>query len=184
MSRRDHFPAVVLDIRVLVQQRDYIRSLLRRSGVHESDLEDLCQEIIIGAHYAMQRERFRPNPSLELPSVLRLWLWGIIWRQAKHYHERAHRRLEIPSGQAEFAEFTEALPVELESYVDVRNALGALAELPPWAQELLRLVAQGFWLTEIALMQGIPVGTVQGRLRRLLKLSTQAIERKRRRRRR
>jgi RNA polymerase sigma-70 factor (ECF subfamily) len=68
--------------------------VLRRLGVPDSDVADVCQEVFLVVH--------RRLPEFEGRSQLRTWVYGICIRTASDYRKRGVRR-EIP---------TEAVPEE------------------------------------------------------------------------
>ena len=65
----------------------YAWRVLRRLGVHESDVEDVCQEVFVVIH--------RRLAEFEGRSAVRTWVYGICVRTASDYRKRAHRRREI-----------------------------------------------------------------------------------------
>lgn len=62
---------------------------LRRLGVPESDVEDVCQEVFVVVH--------RKLPSFEGRSALSTWIFGIAHRVASDYRKKAYVRREQPS---------------------------------------------------------------------------------------
>jgi RNA polymerase sigma-70 factor, ECF subfamily len=77
---------------------------LRRLGVREADVEDLCQEVFVVVH--------RKLPEFEGRSSLATWIYGICLRVAKDHRRRAHVRREEP---------TAALPEEKRSAPQIRE---------------------------------------------------------------
>ncbi|WP_437960861.1 RNA polymerase sigma factor [Sorangium sp. So ce119] len=91
----------------------FLHHALRWLGVAANDLDDVLQEIFLAAYRglgAYEPWRYHAAPRADLsaagPPPLRIkpeaalhrWLFGIAWRKTSHYHARAHRRREIPSG--------------------------------------------------------------------------------------
>lgn len=106
----------------------FLRKTLRGLGVAMDDIDDVLQNVLIGAYRGLERydeSRFRDPLSeadeevavdedeeeaasgamlpwlIESPRELRplhSWLFGIAWRQVSHYKERAYRRREVPVG--------------------------------------------------------------------------------------
>lgn len=66
---------------------NYVWRVLRRLGVSESDVEDVCQEVFIVVH--------RRLGDFEGRSKLRTWIYGICVKTASDYRRRAFRRREI-----------------------------------------------------------------------------------------
>ncbi|WP_437593913.1 RNA polymerase sigma factor [Sorangium sp. So ce1000] len=91
----------------------FLHHALRWLGVAANDLDDMLQEVFVAAYQGLasyEPWRFHAAPGGGLPAAgppplritpeaaLHRWLFGIAWRKASHYHARAHRRREIPSG--------------------------------------------------------------------------------------
>ncbi|WP_437338991.1 RNA polymerase sigma factor [Sorangium sp. So ce394] len=91
----------------------FLHRALRWLGVETNDVDDMLQEIFLAAHRALpgyEPWRYHGAPPHGLPTdgppplritpeaALQRWLFGIAWRKMSHYHARAHRRREIPSG--------------------------------------------------------------------------------------
>ncbi|MFK7985250.1 MAG: RNA polymerase sigma factor [Sandaracinaceae bacterium] len=64
---------------------------LRRLGVPESDVEDVCQEVFVVVH--------RKLPSFEGRSALSTWIYGIATRVASDYRKKAYVRRERPTDE-------------------------------------------------------------------------------------
>jgi RNA polymerase sigma-70 factor, ECF subfamily len=141
------------------QEYSYVFHTLRRLGVHERDLEDVAQEVFLTVHAILDDyDRGRP---------LKPWLFGIAYRHALRYREKArHRRERIdsspgsdavaPQGTEENVAVREARAVvlaALESVEDHRRAVFVMTEI------------DGFTAPEIAEALGIPLNTVYSRLR-------------------
>ncbi|WP_437760243.1 RNA polymerase sigma factor [Sorangium sp. So ce1389] len=91
----------------------FLHQALRWLGVAANDMDDLLQEVFLAAYrglaaYEPWRYHAAPGgglsaagtPPLRITpeAALHRWLFGIAWRKVSHYHARAHRRREIPSG--------------------------------------------------------------------------------------
>lgn len=91
----------------------FLHHALRWLGVAESDLDDMLQEVFLAAYQRLDSYepwRYHAAPAGEHPAAgtpplritptaaLQRWLFGIAWRKMSHYHARAYRRREIPSG--------------------------------------------------------------------------------------
>jgi RNA polymerase sigma-70 factor (ECF subfamily) len=61
---------------------------LRRFGVHDRDLEDVCHDVFVA--FYLGRERF------DAARPIRPWLSGIAFRVASDYRRRAQHRRELP----------------------------------------------------------------------------------------
>ncbi len=101
----------------------FLRQSLRWLGIADHDLDDVLQDVMLAAYRGLdgfdperaarrgsdaEREPADPlegaDPAPWVPAqpspadALRRWLFGIAWRQASHYRDRAHRRREVPVG--------------------------------------------------------------------------------------
>jgi len=65
----------------------YIYRVLRRLGVDESDVPDVCQEVFVVVH--------RRDADFEGRSSVRTWLYGIAARVASEQRRRVRRRREL-----------------------------------------------------------------------------------------
>lgn len=63
--------------------------VLRRLGVAESDIDDVCQEVFVTVH--------RKLPSFQGRSSVRTWLYGVCVRVASSHRKRARARREVAS---------------------------------------------------------------------------------------
>jgi RNA polymerase sigma-70 factor (ECF subfamily) len=98
-------PASVLRFAdVFRENAPYVWRVLRRLGVREADVEDLCQEVFVVVH--------RKLPEFEGRSSVRTWIYGICVRVASDHRRRAHVRREQP---------TENLPEEPHSAPQIKD---------------------------------------------------------------
>jgi RNA polymerase sigma-70 factor (ECF subfamily) len=72
--------------RVFREHAAYVWRVLRRLGVQESEVEDVCQEVFLVVH--------RKLGSFEGRSSLRTWVYGICVRAASDYRKRGFRQKE------------------------------------------------------------------------------------------
>ncbi|WP_437485821.1 sigma factor-like helix-turn-helix DNA-binding protein [Sorangium sp. So ce1014] len=116
--------------------------MLRYLGVAEDDIDDLSQEVLLGAYTSLPRydPASPPPPAPGTPSEPSLphglgprwraeaaWLFGIAWRQVGHHLERAYRRREVPVGLVDAACFeTAGVAPSSEQHI-ARKERGALA---------------------------------------------------------
>lgn len=131
--------------------------VLRRLGVAERDVDDVCQEVFVIVH--------RRLPSFEERSSAQSWLYGICVRTAADYRKRAVHRREVtveepyeraidPSQESDAAlrEARATLDRILDSLDDDRRAVFVLFEI----EELP--------MTEVAFAVGCPLQTAYSRL--------------------
>lgn len=138
----------------------YVWHTLRRLGVAERDLDDLGQEVFVTVG--------RLLPEYDATRPLRPWLFGIAFRYAQRYREKASHRLEdlesSPSHPAPTAE--SPIEAELEQRDAQRLVLDALTRLT-LAQRGVFVMAEidGYTAPEIASALDLPLNTVYSRLR-------------------
>jgi len=173
------YVSLYVDETELVRELPLVRKVLRANGVQERDLEDVAQEVLVGAWLAIQEGRFRALPGADVRKALQRWLTGVAWRQASHYRDRACNRYEIPFSHPGQLVAGEAPPPDAQ--VAAREALRiALPELPPECLEVVALSAAGATIAEIAEELGIPEGTAASRRRRARERFAQSLRRWRR----
>ncbi|WP_437671021.1 RNA polymerase sigma factor [Sorangium sp. So ce131] len=128
----------------------FLRQALRWLGVAERDIDDVLQDVMIAAYHAL--DGFDPGRSAgEEPSAphlpahgpgpahgappraatplwepLKRWLFGIAWRQAGHYRDRAYRRREVAVGAGTSWPFDQADPGLSSEQLLAREQLGQL----------------------------------------------------------
>jgi len=175
------YVSLYVDETELVRELPLIRKVLRATGVRERDLDDVAQDVLLGAWLAIQEGRFRALPSTgaDRRTGLQRWLTGIAWRQASHYRDRACNRYEIPFGRP--GQLVAGEVPSLDAQVAAREALRiAVPELPPECLDVMALSATGATIAEIAEELGIPEGTAASRRRRGRMLFAQSLRRWRR----
>lgn len=169
MTGRGAFgPARFLDIAEITKHVPHIRSTLRGLGVADVDLDDVAQEVVLGAWTTSQAGHFCPRPGARLSEAVRAWLYGICVNLASHHRGRAHRRRELLMAEPRAGMSVE--PVNHVDRIDAGAMVARLWELPPWAREVLMMAARGLNPSETARALGMNVNTVFGRLRRARRL--------------
>jgi RNA polymerase sigma-70 factor (ECF subfamily) len=131
---------------------------LRRFGVHERDLEDLCHETFI-VFYRTLNEFDARRP-------VRPWLSGIAFRVASDYRRRAQHRREVPSEQPAVASAEPPADERLAERDKQRLVLAALDMLDDARRAVL--VMHDFddqAMPEIAAALKLPLNTAYSRLR-------------------
>jgi RNA polymerase sigma-70 factor (ECF subfamily) len=135
----------------------YVWRVLRRLGVREADVEDVCQEVFVVVH--------RRLADFEGRSSLRTWVYGICIRTASDYRKRAVNRREV---------LTED-PPELQAPDDPHGALSTkraretldriLASLDDDKREVFVLYEiEGLGMAEVCEAVGCPLQTGYSRL--------------------
>lgn len=150
-------PAIAPFAHVFAENAPFVRRALRRLGVREADVDDVCQEVFLVVH--------RRLPGFEGRSSLQTWLYGISLRAASSYRRRPHRaREEISSSPPE-----ESLPPPQDDDLDRKRALArldaALATLDDDKRAVFVLYElEQIAMAEIAAVTGCPVQTAYSRL--------------------
>ena len=162
-SQQVQYPEASADYKLVNREVPFIKKVLRQCDVPRVDLEDVVQDVLLGAWTSMRSVGFRPPSHIPLQDAIRRWLYGIAWRQASHYRERAHRRREIVSGQMK--NVVDAAQ-RIDDQVDARMRLEGIRALPRGYQEVLALVGLGAEIREVAEHLGVPEGTATTRIHR------------------
>lgn len=145
--------------RIYQVNADFVWRSLQRLGVRDADLDDVLQEVFVVVH---QRHR-----TFDGSSKMTTWLFGICMRVASAYRRRGHRRKETvvadvpepidrasvsPEQDLAAAESRRRLDVLLDELELDKRAVFVMFEVDEMPCE------------EIALILGVPVGTVYSRL--------------------
>jgi RNA polymerase sigma-70 factor (ECF subfamily) len=81
-------PACSLDTASVFRDHGaFVWRVLRRLGVDESDVADVCQEVFVVIHRRLEEFEGR--------SEIRTWVYGICVRTTSDYRKRARRRREV-----------------------------------------------------------------------------------------
>jgi len=146
-------------VAALLHEEPFIRRRLRRYGVDRADLDDVTQDVLLGAWLAIERGRYEPPPRTHPRRALRAWLHGVCRNLASHYRERACRWREVPC-----AEVPERPGVDVEGQVMAREALARLASLSPQVRAAVVAAALGDTFAEVGEALGIPASTAAKRV--------------------
>lgn len=130
---------------------------LRRLGVREADLEDVCQEVFMVVH--------RKLPEFRGDASITTWIYGICLRAASDHRRRAHVRREALPGELPDRE----IDAPQEDAAARREALAELDRLLAELDEDKRAVFVLFDLeelpmAEVAHLVGCPPQTAYYRL--------------------
>ncbi len=135
----------------------YVWRALRRLGVHEGDVEDVCQEVFLVV--------LRRQGDFEGRSSVRTWIYGIAVRVASDYRRSARVRREV---------LTDEVPEERQSApqhdaLALRESAAALDRLLDQLDEAKRAVFVLYEIEQLTLAQvaeavGCPVQTAYSRL--------------------
>ncbi len=131
--------------------------LLRRLGVREADLDDVCQEVFVVVH--RRWAEFRGD------STLRTWLTGIALRSALGYRHRRGQREVVPLTEAAEPAAAAEQPAAVEQRQLRARLTRALDGLPSGKREVFVLYElEELPMAEIAGLLEVPVQTCYSRL--------------------
>ncbi len=133
--------------------------VLRRLGVAEADVPDLCQEVFLVAH--------RRWDDFEGRSSRATWLYGIAWRLASDHRRKRQRRCEVPLDEAR--ENRLSTPPEQERHSDVVRMRAEAHRILAAMEEKQRAVfvlyeLEGLTMREVTQILGCPLQTGYTRL--------------------
>lgn len=140
------------------QHIDYVWSSLRRLGVAPAHLEDTAHDVFIAA--------WRKLSDYDPTRPLKPWLFGIAFRVASDFRERASTRREVVGEEPERVDErpdAEALIHEQQRRALVRRALEAI----PLERRAVFIMHEldGAPIPEVAAALDVPLNTAYSRLR-------------------
>jgi RNA polymerase sigma-70 factor, ECF subfamily len=135
----------------------YVWASLRRIGVHEADLEDLCHDVFVAFYKCLA--------SYDPARPLKPWLFGIAFRVASDHRRRARHRFEVPAAAdvADRAPAADERVAERQAQQLVREALAVLDDDKRAVFILHEIDGQS--MPEIAVVIEAPINTLYSRLR-------------------
>ena len=142
-------------------------------GVHEADVQDVCQQVFV---LALRRwTTFRGESSREA------WLHGIARNCASNYRKALHRRTSAHQSygavQALSLEAEKAADCHMESSESLNHLKALLDQLPEDVRIVYVLyMIEGLEMSEIAYREGIPLQTGYSRLNAARKLVREGFE--------
>jgi RNA polymerase sigma-70 factor (ECF subfamily) len=148
----------------------YVWNTLRRLGVQERDLEDLCHDVFVVV--------FRNLEVYDARRPIRPWLFGIAFRVASDYRRSARFRREIPGNACELpcpAPPADEVMLRRERQRLVARALEAL-DFDQRAVFVMHDI-DGHVMPDIAAALGVPLNTAYSRLRLARAAFAQAVRR-------
>jgi len=137
----------------------FIWRVFRRMGRCPADADDATQQVFMIA--STKLDRITPNRE-------RAYLYGIALRVHGHARRAERRRREVPSEVADAPAAPDRGPETQAALAEAWRLLDELlAKLPDKLRRVLVLAEiEQLEVTEIASLEGIPVGTATSRLRR------------------
>lgn len=136
---------------LFVEHARYVWRILRRMGVAERDVEDLCQDVFLTV--------YRKLADFAARSSSRTWIYGICLRLAANYRRSARHREQTGAPIAEYASPAGDVPGTL---ADIDRALACLSTNK---REVFVLYEFGeLTMAEVAEVMGCPLKTCYSRL--------------------
>ena len=151
---------------------DFVWQVLRRLGVRDADLEDVCQEVFATVH--------RKLGDFGARSAVKTWVYGIAFRAASEHRRRAYNRREQPSDRVD-VEVDPSTPLEALARHEARAVLAAILD---GMDEDKRAVfvfyeIEQLSMAEVAEVVGCPLQTAYSRLHAARRAFDAAIRRHR-----
>ena len=131
-------------------------STLRRLGVSEADVEDLCQEVFMVVH--------RKLGEFEGRSSVSTWIFSICVRTASDYRRRAYRHRELTVSSPPEQATSDSTADEVETR-QLREILDAVLETldPEWRAIFVLYEYEELSMREVAEAVGCPLQTAYSR---------------------
>jgi RNA polymerase sigma-70 factor, ECF subfamily len=166
----DSTPVALDTASIFREHSAYVWRVLRRLGVHESDVGDVCQEVFVVVH--------RKLNEFEGRSQVRTWVYGICVRTAADYRKRAFHRREIVT-DAPPEQHSDEAPDQTLAAKQARAKLDRiLDELDQDKRAVFVLFEiEQLPMIEVASALGCPLQTAYSRLHAARALVTEAIRR-------
>jgi RNA polymerase sigma-70 factor, ECF subfamily len=122
----------------------FVWRTLRRLGVRERDVDDVCQEVFVIVH--------RKLSTFDATSTMRTWLFGIARRAAADHRKRAHVRRETLAAPSELDASQARTPDEADA-LELQRARAILDEILDELDEAKRAVFVLFELEEMPMSE-------------------------------
>ena len=156
--------------RVFQEHATFAWRVLRRLGVAEADVEDVCQDVFITVH--------RRLPTFEGRSSVQTWLYGICVRVASDYRKRQVRR----GGPTVESPLELAVDARQDHDLALRQARATLDRILDELDDDKRAVfvlyeIEELPMAEVAQALGCPVQTAYSRLHAARRTVSAAVER-------
>lgn len=162
-------PAAPTFAAVFTENAPFVWRALRRLGVREADVPDVCQDVFVVVH--------RKLPGFEGRSTLRSWIYGICIRTAADHRRRAHVRHEMPTPDPPEGEVAATQTIAVER----RQARALLDTALDLLDEDKRAVfvlyeVEELTMSEVAEAVGCPLQTAYSRLHAARRIVKESLE--------
>lgn len=149
---------------------DYVWNTLRRLGVGDANREDLCHDVFVTA--------WRKLKDYDPTRPLKPWLFGIAYRVASDFRQRAYQHREVSDEDADSADEGMA-PDEAVAQKQARALVRKALEGIPIERRGVFVMhdIDGIAIPEVAASLEIPLNTAYSRLRLARKDFAEAVAR-------
>lgn len=149
---------------------DYVWSTLRRLGVAAAHLEDVAHEVFITA--------WKRLADYDTSRPLRPWLFGIAYRVASDFRDKAWQRREVADAEPDGLDENPAPDAQLESKQAKAFVLKALEAIPLDRRAVFIMhELEGETIPAVATALDVPLNTAYSRLRLARRDFTDAVHR-------
>ncbi len=137
---------------------DFVWNSLRKLGTPSAHLEDVAHDVFVTA--------WKKLPDYDTARPLRPWLFGIAWRHASDFRQKASQVREV-QGEEHDAPDEAHGPEELVARRQARTIVDrALLEVPAERRVVFVMhELEGFGIPEVAQSLEVPLNTAYSRLR-------------------
>lgn len=137
---------------------EFVWRVLRRMGVRDADVDDVCQEVFVVVHRKLGE--FEPRASMKS------WLYGICIRTAAAHRRRAPVRREIPTESPDEGTTARGPDASYEGRQSLELLDKALDELDDDKRQVFVLYeVEELAMPEVAEIVGCPLQTAYSRHR-------------------
>jgi RNA polymerase sigma-70 factor, ECF subfamily len=144
--------------RVVREHGNFVWRTLRRLGVRDADVDDVCQEVFVVVHRKLGE--FEPRASIKS------WLYGICIRTAAAHRRKAPVRREVPTESPEEQATTRGPDASYEGRETLALLDRALEQLDDDKRETFVLYeVEELAMPEVAKILGCPLQTAYSRHR-------------------
>jgi RNA polymerase sigma-70 factor, ECF subfamily len=136
----------------------FVWRVLRRLGVPDADVEDVCQEVFVAVHRQLPQFEGRSKPST--------WIYAIAMRRAASYRRTAMRKREQPLEQVELEREPAPSAADELQRVELRAALDRLLDRLDEDKRAVFVLyeIEELDMREVAEIVGCPLQTAYSRL--------------------
>lgn len=149
---------------------DYVWSTLRRLGISEANVEDVAHDVFITA--------WKKLADYDTTRPLRPWLFGIAYRVASDFRDRAWQKREVADAEPDSVDERPTPEGQLQTKQAKQLVLTALESIPMERRGVFVMhELEGHGIPQVAEALSVPLNTAYSRLRLARRDFQQAVER-------